>query len=318
MNNYKVSIILPVYNGEKTIKATIESLLGQTYSNFELLVCIDGTNDRSEEIVGSFNDPRIRLMKNARNLGLPRTLNRLVSHVSESSEYVAMAEQDDWYFPDRIQAQVEFLDAHAEYGLLSGIAEHWGGDEASSYLFPGLLEQGGQYPVDYKESFLYNYRNLNKFVQTCMMFRKSQYINNGMYFSAHYPNIPTDWDFVLRWCKFSPIYGLHQVLVRKDRRGDRESITKNLNRMVSSGRELLRSYRYECPSIVSEQDYRYAMLGFRIMELAHRSFIKRELGLIWLYIITGRHELVQQRFKVEYARFRSRINSKNDRMPDKN
>lgn len=302
MSNSLVSVILPVYNGEKTIKATVESILNQTYQNFELLVCIDGTNDSSEDILKSFSDPRIRIIKNPKNLGLPRTLNKLVVNTEKNSLYIAMAEQDDLYYPDRLQLQVEFFDANPEYGLVSGIAEHWGGNTESSHFFPGILENGNQYPVDYKECFLFNFRMLNKFVQTCMMFRKDIYLNNGMYFSAHYPSIPTDWDFVLRWCKFSPIYGLHKVLVRKDRRDDRDSVTKNLKRMYSSGFELIRSYKYECAHIITHKDYKYAWLGMRINQIAHYSFVKRIMWFLWYFISTPGHKLVRERFGLEFKR----------------
>jgi len=93
----EISILLPVYNGEETIADTVKSLLQQTYSDFELLVCIDGTNDRSEEIVRSFDDSRIKILKNEKNAGLGRTLNRLVYNADAETKYIAMAEQDDFY-----------------------------------------------------------------------------------------------------------------------------------------------------------------------------------------------------------------------------
>lgn len=315
MSESLVSVILPVYNGEKTIKATVESILNQTYQNFELVACIDGTNDGSENILNSFGDSRIRVIRNPRNLGLPRTLNRLVVNTSEKARYVAMAEQDDWYYPERLQAQVEFLDANDNYGLVSGIAEHWGGSKASSHLFPGILEKGGQYPVDYKECFLFNFKELNKFVQTCMMFRKDHYFDHGMYFSAHYPSVPTDWDFVLRWCKFTPIHGLHKVLVRKDRRDDRESVTKNLDRLYSSGFELIRSYKYECAHIITPADYKYAWLGLRIQQIAHHRFLKRMLWLVWYFLSTPGHALVGERFGLEFKRMSWRLGKTNPFKP---
>ena len=69
-DNPLVSIILPVYNGEKTLQSTLESILAQTFSNFELIVGIDGTKDRSKSIVESFKDLRIRLIEHSENLGL--------------------------------------------------------------------------------------------------------------------------------------------------------------------------------------------------------------------------------------------------------
>ncbi len=63
MADAKVSVILPIYNGEKTIKQTIESLLNQTFNRFEIIACIDGSDDASETILESFDEDRIKIIK---------------------------------------------------------------------------------------------------------------------------------------------------------------------------------------------------------------------------------------------------------------
>ena len=124
-----VSIILPVYNGETTLKSTVKSKLDQTYTDYELVVCIDGTNDGSETILRGFKDPRIKIIKNDKNLGSAGTLNRLMHNLDKASRYVAMAEQDDWYYPERIMLEIEVLDNNPHCGLVSGIAEHLNGNK---------------------------------------------------------------------------------------------------------------------------------------------------------------------------------------------
>ena len=84
-----------------------------------------------------------------------------------------MAEQDDFYYENRLALQVDFLDKNPDYGLVSGIAEFWSGEEKNSTLFPGLLVNNKQYPTDYKEMFLLNYKEQVKVVNTAMMFRKN-------------------------------------------------------------------------------------------------------------------------------------------------
>ena len=110
----RVSVILPIYNGEKTLKETLESLVSQTYQDFELVACIDGTHDRSRDILESFRDrfSKLTLLHNEKNLGLGPTMNRLVAHTS--GEYIAVAEQDDYYYPNRLQLQVDLLDANGQ------------------------------------------------------------------------------------------------------------------------------------------------------------------------------------------------------------
>ena len=92
MVKYKVSVILPVYNGEKTLATTLESLVNQTFKDFELVCCIDGTNDESENIINLFRDKfnKLTILKNQLNRGLGATMNRLMSNTN--GEYIAIAE----------------------------------------------------------------------------------------------------------------------------------------------------------------------------------------------------------------------------------
>lgn len=264
----KVSVILPIYNGEKTLAATLKSLLAQTFQDFELIACIDGTDDGSagilEEQRAAFQN--LIVLKNSQNLGLGPTLNRLVAHAK--AEYIAIAEQDDYYYPNRLQLQVDLLDSKSDVGLVSGIAEFWDGEKVSS-KFPGMLVAGKQYPEG-KEMFLLNYRNQIKVVNSCIMFRKSVHIDNGLYFTKHYPSISVDWTYILRFSLVSKIYGLHEVLVRLDRRIERTSVTSNKKKQFAATRELLRSFAYEYRDIISKEDYEYAMGTQTIMEVNHK------------------------------------------------
>jgi len=102
-----------VYNREKYIGSAIESILGQTYSDFEILLVDDGSVDRSVEIMKSYADPRIRLLQNDTNLGIPRTRNKGLQ--GALGEYIAMLDSDDCAYPERLEKQVKFLDDHQDY-----------------------------------------------------------------------------------------------------------------------------------------------------------------------------------------------------------
>lgn len=277
-----VSILLPVYNGEETIAETVNSLLKQTYSDFELLVCIDGTNDRSEEIVRSFGDRRIKIFKNQQNLGLGSTLNRLVYNTDSNAKYIAMAEQDDFYYPDRLLLQYDYMEANAEYGLVSGIAEHYKGDE-KFFSFPGILVNGGNYPEEKKENFLLNYRYMVKVANSCMMFRKKVHVDNGLYFSMHYPSISVDWSYILRFSMVAKIKGLSTPLVRLDRRNDRKSLTTQNTKKHLASRELIRSFYYERKDIISRKDYKTALTSAYMLELSSMRFYKRAIYLLLFF-----------------------------------
>ncbi len=280
--NPKVSIILPIYNGEKTLAQTLQSLLEQKYQDFELVVCIDGSKDNSLEVVNSFKDKfkNTTILINENNLGLGPTMNRLVS--ISRGEYIAVAEQDDFYYPERLQLQVEVLDSKPTVGLVSGIADFWDGAKITM-RFPGLLVNGKQYPKG-KEMFLLNYRNQIKVANSCIMFRKSVHINNGLYFSKHYPSVSIDWSYVLRFCLFSDIYGIHQSLVLLDRRNDRNSVTSNKTKQYAASRELIRSFYYEYPSLINKKDYKFAMTTQHLMELSSFGLKKFPLNFIRFFV----------------------------------
>lgn len=302
----RVSLILPVYNGEETIASAISSLLNQTYGNYELLICIDGSNDGSLEIIKGFKDERITLFINERNIGLAATLNRLIRKVSDSSVYIAMAEQDDWYFPYRLEEQVAFLDSNPDYGLVSGIAEHWTGDSTEPFLFPDIIINGGQYPKVHEEFFKLNYRHQSKVVNTCTMFRKSVYIENGMYFSCHFPNVSIDWSFILRFSKFSSIYGLNSKLVRMDRRQERNSITSDVEKKNKASFELIKYMKFEFSDVISRDDYEFAMLNQKLITAATHPWFKRFLLMSWWFLLYRGHQLVIDRFQLELSRLKNK------------
>lgn len=264
----KVSVVLPIYNGEKTLDATLKSLAAQTFQDFELVACIDGTEDSSQNILNKYQNvfSKLTVLKNEVNRGLGPTMNRLIANTNGA--YIAIAEQDDYYYPKRLQLQVDLLDCKSDIGLVSGIAEFWDGEKVTS-KFPGILVNGKQYPEG-RELFLLNYRNQIKVANSCIMFRKSTHIDNGLYFTQHYPSISVDWTYILRFSLVSKIYGLHEVLVRLDRRNERESVTSNKKKQFAATRELLRSFAYEYPQIVSKEDYEYAIRTQTAMEVNHK------------------------------------------------
>ncbi len=106
---------MPVYNAGKYLPKAIESILRQTFSDFELLIVNDGSTDDSEKTIRSFTDKRIRYFTQT-NQGLIATLNRLIQEAR--GEYLARMDQDDVAFPERLKIQADFLDKNPDVGLL--------------------------------------------------------------------------------------------------------------------------------------------------------------------------------------------------------
>ncbi len=112
----KVTFLIPVYNREQYIVAAIESILAQSFTDFELLLLDDGSTDGSVTVMKSYTDPRVRVVCNGENLGIPKTRNRGLALAQ--GEYFAMLDSDDVALPDRLAKQVAFLDRHPDYALV--------------------------------------------------------------------------------------------------------------------------------------------------------------------------------------------------------
>lgn len=104
----KISVILPVYNCEKYIKESVQSVLNQTFVNFELLIIDDCSTDSTVAIIQAFNDSRIQLTRKERNTGLINSLNHAISIAR--GEYIARMDGDDICLPHRFERQLKFLE----------------------------------------------------------------------------------------------------------------------------------------------------------------------------------------------------------------
>lgn len=111
-SNIKVSVITPVYNGEKYIGEAIESILGQTFRDFEYIIINDGSDDRTAEIIASYNDPRILRIDNRTNIRIPASLNKALQLAK--GKYVVRNDADDISLPEKLQKQVDFLESDAD------------------------------------------------------------------------------------------------------------------------------------------------------------------------------------------------------------
>lgn len=119
-----IAVILPVHNGERYLATAIDSVLRQTYTEFELLVVDDGSTDRSPEIVRSYKDRRVRLVTLDRHEGLVSALNTGIRETQ--SEFVARMDADDISLPRRFERQRAFLQAHPEVGICGTFARNFG------------------------------------------------------------------------------------------------------------------------------------------------------------------------------------------------
>ncbi len=118
--NPKVTVLMSVYNGEKYLREAIDSILGQTFTDYEFIIVDDGSTDGTVDIINSYDDQRVLLIRNDRNVGLTVSLNRGLGLAR--GEYVARMDADDISLPHRFSKQVAFMDAHSEVGACGAYA----------------------------------------------------------------------------------------------------------------------------------------------------------------------------------------------------
>lgn len=111
-----VNIGMPVFNCEKTIKTAINSILNQTYSNWELLLIDDGSTDKTLSIAKSFQDSRIKIIADGLNQNLSNRLNQAIS--MSKGKYFARMDGDDVSYPERLRTQVEYLEQNPQIDLV--------------------------------------------------------------------------------------------------------------------------------------------------------------------------------------------------------
>lgn len=114
VKNPKVTVFMTVYNGEMFLCSAIESILAQTFGDFEFLILDDGSTDKTSEILRSFSDPRIKIITHTVNKGLVKSRNFGLENARGT--YIAIVDADDESLPERFEKQVEFLDTHPEIG----------------------------------------------------------------------------------------------------------------------------------------------------------------------------------------------------------
>jgi glycosyltransferase involved in cell wall biosynthesis len=111
-----VSVIISSYNHEKYVGECIQSILDQTYQDFEIVITDDGSTDRTVEIMESFDDPRIRLFKPPSKMGAPMSFNNCIRH--SSGKYIASIGSDDAWLPEKLEVQVKYLDEHPDIAVV--------------------------------------------------------------------------------------------------------------------------------------------------------------------------------------------------------
>lgn len=189
----RVSVLLPVFNGARYLPGAIESILGQTYTDFELLIIDDGSSDDSIEVVRSYSDDRIFLYSNGFNEGLVKALNRGIS--LSRGEFVARMDCDDISHPRRLAEQVSFMDTHPRVALCGTWVKTFGARAVTVRHFANDEE--------IRAGLVFE----SQLAHPSVMIRKEVLDTHGLHYDENYPSAE---DYAL-WSAISTEYRLANV-----------------------------------------------------------------------------------------------------------
>ena len=205
-----VTVLMPVYNGKKYLKEAIESVLNQTFRDFEFLIIDDGSADKSAEIIKSFNDARIRLERNETNLGLIKTLNKGLGLAK--GKYIARMDCDDISLPKRLSIQVNFMEKHPEIGICG-----------SWVKIMGLKQEFvNRYPQNHEEARAYLLFN-TPFAHPSVIIRKELIDKYNLKYDEDYKHAE-DYELWSRVINYAKVSNIPKVLLRY--RTHDESVSK--------------------------------------------------------------------------------------------
>ena len=125
-NKPLISCIMPAYNAARFLRIAIDSILAQTYENFELIIVNDGSSDDTEKIILSYNDPRIVYLKNEKNIKLIKTLNRGIDIAR--GDFISRMDSDDQALPTLFETELKEFSRHQEVGIVNTLTYHMSED----------------------------------------------------------------------------------------------------------------------------------------------------------------------------------------------
>lgn len=219
-----VSIVLPVYNGEKFLRDSIESIIGQTYKNLEIIVVDDCSTDSTPSIVKEYakKDKRVLYYKNPTNLRLPKNLNRGFS--LSSGEYLTWTSDDNIYFPNAIEKMVEVLETHKRVDFVYASCQII--DECGKQIEEFRVKKG-------KERLIVG----TNVVGACFMYTRKVYETIGDYDPQL--TLVEDFDYWQRICSQFNSYGIEETLYAYRRHANaltntmrQEEFKQNLEKML--------------------------------------------------------------------------------------
>lgn len=209
----QISVLLPAYNAERYVAQSIQSVLAQTHEDFELIVVNDASTDSTRAVVLQYDDPRIRLVDNPRNLGIVETLNRAMAMAR--GRYIARIDADDLCIPTRFAKQKAALDSRP--GIVMVSAE-------MSVLSRGAVRFTRQRPETDLKALRWMLHLGNPVGHSSMMFRAEAVQRLGAYMRREF-QYAEDFDFTHRLLAIGDVFIIPEYLVIYRQHGSNLTVT---------------------------------------------------------------------------------------------
>ncbi len=193
-----ISVLMPVYNAEKYLNDAINSILSQSFTDFEFLIIDDGSTDKSPEIIKSFQDPRIVFIQKASNTGLIDTLNFGVEQ--SKGKYIARMDADDISLKDRFLLQHKYLEENQDVLVLG-----------TFYKIVGTNQDTSGFPVSHNEVKVFTLTGCPVGHPTVLI-RKEVFTVHGIWYDQNYLHAE-DYDLWVRILEVGKIENIPQVLL---------------------------------------------------------------------------------------------------------
>jgi len=220
----KISVMMAAFNAAKYIQLSIESVLKQTYGDWELIIVNDGSKDDTKSIATSFADHRIRYFENERNMGLAYTRNRLLQLAR--GQYLAVLDSDDLARPERLEVESNFLNAHPDVGMVGGGIRMIDGNGAYTGVKWVFHDPCHRIPI----ILMFN----NYFAHSTVMMRREAIPSEG--YRVEYPPAE-DYDLWIRISQRWRVCNLRKVLADY-RVHDTNTSLSNLSRQAEAERRI--------------------------------------------------------------------------------
>lgn len=198
----KVTVLMSAYNSESYLLESLDSILNQTFQDFEFLIINDGSTDQTRDIILSLDEPRINLIDNEQNLGLTRSLNKGLRLAK--GEFIARQDADDISEPERLQHQVDFLEAHPEIALLGT----WHKEVDAEGNFSGMWTLPSDW-LQIRWALLF----YTPFVHSSVMIRKATVLQKVGFYNEDF-SYSQDYELWSRIAQNLPVFSLKERLVK--------------------------------------------------------------------------------------------------------